>query len=358
MLNFHSLRVADVRRETEDSVSIALAVPTAKIDAFRFQAGQFVTLRTRLNDEEVRRAYSIHIAPKEFEKTQQIRVGIKRVQGGKFSSWANAALHVGDEIEVLPPDGRFLVPIDPTHAKRYVAFAGGSGITPILSLMETILHSEPDARVTLVYGNRTVSSIMFSENIEDLKNRFLNRFRVLHVLSDEIQESALLSGLLNQEKCTALLQTLIAAGDIDCALICGPEPMMDAAEVALLGAGLAKEKILIERFGVPMPASVPTPVSQQGLSAVALTIVADGKQRRVALREGQAVLDAGLAAGIALPYACKAGVCCTCKAKVLQGSVTMTRNFTLTPAEQAQGFVLTCQAQCQSGEVTVSYDER
>jgi ring-1,2-phenylacetyl-CoA epoxidase subunit PaaE len=358
MLNFHSLRVADVCRETEDSVSIALAVPKAHIDAFRFQAGQFVTLRTQIDNEEIRRAYSIHIAPAEFEKSAQIRVGIKRVQGGKFSSWANTGLHVGDEIEVLPPDGRFVVPIDPTQAKRYVAFAGGSGITPILSLIETILEREPDAQVTLVYGNRTVSSIMFSESIEDIKNRFLKRFRVLHVLSDEIQESALLSGLLNQEKCAALLQTLIPAAEIDCALICGPEPMMDAAEAALRGAGVANEKILIERFGVPMPASAPTRVSQQGLSATQLTIVADGKQRRVALREGQAVLDAGLAAGIPLPYACKAGVCCTCKGKVLQGTVTMTRNFTLTPAEQAQGFVLTCQAQCQSPVVTISYDER
>jgi ring-1,2-phenylacetyl-CoA epoxidase subunit PaaE len=358
MLNFHSLRVADVRRETIDSVSIALAVPEAHIGAFRFQAGQFVTLRTQLNGEEIRRAYSIHIAPVEFEKTQQLRVGIKRVQGGKFSTWVNASLNVGDAIEVLPPDGRFVVPIDPSRAKRYVAFAGGSGITPILSLMETILRSEPDAQVTLVYGNRTVSSIMFSESIEDQKNRFLDRFRVIHVLSDEIQESALLSGLLNQEKCADLLKTLIPVGEIDCALICGPEPMMDAAEAALLDAGLAKEKILIERFGVPMPASAPNAAAQQGVSATQLTILADGKQRRVPLREGQAVLDAGLASGIPLPYACKAGVCCTCKAKVLHGTVTMTRNFTLTEAEQAQGFVLTCQAQCQSPEVTISYDER
>jgi ring-1,2-phenylacetyl-CoA epoxidase subunit PaaE len=358
MLNFHSLRVADVRRETEDSVSIALAVPAAQIDAFRFQAGQFVTLRTKINDEEVRRAYSIHIAPEQFDETHQIRVGVKRVQGGKFSSWANAALRVGDEIDVLPPDGRFTVPIDPARRKRYVAFAGGSGITPILSLMETILRTEPDAQFTLVYGNRTVSSIMFSEAIEDLKNRFLNRVCVVHVLSDEIQESPLLSGLLNQEKCNALLETLIPVADIDCALICGPEPMMDAAETALLAAGLAKEKILIERFGVPMPASAPMKASPHGQSATKLTIVADGKQRTVPLLEGQAVLDAGLAAGIPLPYACKAGVCCSCKAKLLHGKVSMTRNFTLTPAEQAQGFVLTCQAQCQSAEVTISYDER
>jgi ring-1,2-phenylacetyl-CoA epoxidase subunit PaaE len=283
---------------------------------------------------------------------------VKRVHGGRFSSWANAQLKVGDSIDVLPPDGRFTVTLDANASKRFVAFAGGSGITPILSIAETILMNAPHAQFALVYGNRTVSSIMFSEVIEDLKNRFLNRFRVIHVLSDEIQESALLSGLLNQEKCATLLGTLIPAAEIDCALICGPEPMMDAAEAALIAAGVAKEKILIERFGVPMPASASIQTAPQNESATQLTIVADGKQRRVPLRIGQAVLDAGLASGIALPYACKAGVCCTCKAKVMTGTVTMTRNFTLTPAEEAQGFVLTCQAQCQSPEVTISYDER
>jgi ring-1,2-phenylacetyl-CoA epoxidase subunit PaaE len=358
MLTFHSLQVVDIRRETKDGVSIALNVPPEQIAAFHFKAGQFITLRTTIGNEEVRRAYSIHIAPTEFQRTQQLRIGVKRVNGGKLSSWANAQLRVGDAIEVLPPDGRFTVAMDASQRKRYVAFAGGSGITPILSLIETILASEPFSQFALVYGNRTVSSVMFSEAIEDIKNRYLNRFRVIHVLSDEIQDSSLLCGLLNQEKCAALLGTLIPAAEIDCALICGPEPMMDAAEAALLAAGVKKENILIERFGVPMPASVATPTAAQNESATKLTIVADGKQRRVPLRIGQAVLDAGLAAGFPLPYACKAGVCCTCKAKVIAGAVTMTRNFTLTAAEQEQGFVLTCQAQCQSAEVTISYDER
>ncbi len=358
MLNFHTLQVADVRRETEDGVSIALKVPPDQIAAFQFDAGQFITLRTTIGNEEVRRAYSIHIAPNEFQRTQTLRIGVKRVNGGKFSNWANAQLRVGDSIEVLPPDGRFTVSIDPSQRKRYVAFAGGSGITPILSLVETILASEPFAQFALVYGNRTVSSVMFTEAIEDIKNRYLSRFRVINVLSDEIQDSSLLCGLLNQEKCAALLETLIPADEIDCALICGPEPMMDAAEAALLAAGVARANILIERFGVPMPASSAAPAAVQNESATRLTIVADGKQRRVPLRNGQAVLDAGLAAGFPLPYACKAGVCCTCKAKVIAGKVTMTRNFTLTAAEEAQGFVLTCQAQCQSADVTISYDER
>ncbi len=358
MLNFYPLRVADIQRDTQDSVSIAFAVPTAQMDAFRFKAGQFITLRTHLDKTEIRRAYSIHIAPHEFEKTQRLRVGVKCVRGGAFSNWANTQLRAGDTIDVLPPDGRFTVALDPAQKKHYVAFAGGSGITPILSLIETILLSEPLSLFTLVYGNRTVSSIMFSETIEDIKNQFLQRFRVHHVLSDETQESALLSGLLNTEKCAELLQSLIPAAQIDCALICGPEPMMDAAEAALAAAGVAKENILIERFGVPMPPSAPTPLMPLASSATTLTLIADGKQRRVPLRTGQAVLDAGLAAGLPLPYACKAGVCCTCKAKVMAGRVTMTRNFTLTPAEQAQGFVLTCQAQCQSAEVIISYDER
>jgi ring-1,2-phenylacetyl-CoA epoxidase subunit PaaE len=358
MLHFHSLRVADVRRETADSVSIALEIPAAQFGAFQYQAGQFITLRTQIAGEEIRRAYSIHIAPQVFNETRQLRIGVKAVAGGRFSTWANTALRKGDAIDVLQPDGRFVVPTNGTQQKRYVAFAGGSGITPILSLIETILFSEPMSTFTLVYGNRNVSSIMFTEAIEGIKNRYLNRFRVLHVLSEETQDSALLSGLLNQDKCTSLLRSLIPAAQIDLALICGPEPMIDAAEAALLAAGVAREKILIERFGVAMPASSTIKPVLQDQSATALTLIADGKERRVPLRVGQAVLDAGLVAGMPLPYACKAGVCCTCKAKVMQGTVTMTRNFTLTAAEEAQGFVLTCQAQCTSAQVVISYDER
>ncbi|MEI7443855.1 MAG: 1,2-phenylacetyl-CoA epoxidase subunit PaaE [Burkholderiales bacterium] len=355
---FHRLTVRDVRPETADAITVAFDVPPALREAYRFRHGQFLTLRETIDGEDVRRSYSVCVGVPAYEGRGELRVAIKRVAGGRFSNWAAESLKPGREIDVMTPDGRFTTELDPARARHYAGFAGGSGITPMLSLIETALSTEPRSRFTLVYGNRTVSSIMFLERLEELKNTYMDRLRLVHVLSDEPQEVELLSGLLDAPRCRTLLATVLADDAIDEAFICGPAPMMDAAETALLEAGVARERIHVERFGTPAPTGAPKTVAADGPSAKVVMIV-DGKERHLRVPfEGQAILDAGLAAGASLPYACKGGVCCTCRAKVLEGEVRMDKNYTLEPHEVAQGFVLTCQAHPVSERVVVSYDER
>ena len=361
---FHPLAVVDRREESVDSFSIAFDVPPALRETYRFRQGQFLTLRAVIDGCEERRSYSICVGVSAYERGGELRVAIRRMPGGVFSNWAHASLHAGSVVDVMPPDGRFFVPLDATLARHHVAFAGGSGITPVLSLIETTLETEPRSRFTLVYGNRGVASIMFIERLEDLKNRYLDRLRLYHVLSDEVHEVPLYSGLLDAAKCREFLRTLIPPADIDCAFVCGPQPMMDAAEAALREAGVPAERIHIERFGTPIPdradrtrAGVAPAADAAGAADV--VIVADGKQRRLRVaHNGPAILDAGLAAGIDLPYACKGGVCCTCRARVIEGAVRMDLNYTLEDHEIAAGFVLSCQSHPLSERVVLSYDER
>ncbi|AKJ69800.1 phenylacetic acid degradation protein [Pandoraea thiooxydans] len=357
---FHKLPIRDVRAETDDAISIAFAVPQELRGAYRFKQGQFLTLKTEIDGEEARRSYSICVGVPDYEQTGELRIGIKRVPGGKFSNYANDHLRPGIAIDVMTPDGRFFTPLDAAQRKHYVGFAGGSGITPMLALIKTTLAAEPRSEFTLVYGNRAVPTIMFAEELEDLKNRYLGRLRLYHVLSDEAQEIDLFSGLLDQAKCAAFLDTLIPPASIDEAFICGPAPMMDAAEAALADAGVAKQKIHVERFGIPLPQAGAKPIEiTDSTPAADLVVVLDGKERRLRQPyEGQSILDTGLRAGLALPYACKGGVCCTCRAKVLEGEVKMDKNYTLEDHEIAQGFILTCQAHPVSERVVVSYDER
>ena len=357
---FHPLTVAGVERATADAIAVRFAVPAHLRDDYRFIQGQFLTLKGQFEGEELRRSYSICCAVSDFAARGELTVGIKAIPGGRFSNWANSVLKPGDTVEVMTPDGRFHTPLDESHAKHYVAFAGGSGITPVLSLIKTTLEAEPRSRYTLVYGNRNIGAIMFGEELEALKNRYLGRFAMIHVLSDEPQEVALFNGLLDAGKCAQLLDTLIAPAGIDEAFICGPAPMMDAAEAALLAAGVAKEKIHVERFGTPLPqaGSAPKPVAA-GAPTAQVDVISGGTTRRLAVPyEGAGLLDTALAAGLDLPYACKAGVCCTCRARVLEGEVRMDKNYTLEEREIAQGFVLTCQSHPVSARVVVSYDER
>ena len=355
---FHRLTIKDVRPETADAITVAFDVPPALRDAYRFTQGQFLTLRETLDGEDVRRSYSVCVGVPDYEARGELRVAIKRVAGGRFSNWANEALRPGRAIDVMTPDGRFFTALDPSSARHYVGFAGGSGITPMLSLIRTVLAAEPRSAFTLVYGNRTVASIMFLEELEALKNTYIDRLRLIHVLSDEPQEVDLLSGLLDAGRCGELVRTALAGETIDEAFVCGPAPMMDAAEAALRGAGVPQERIHVERFGTPAPSGAPKPVAIDA-PAAKVVIVIDGKERHLRVPfEGQAILDAGLAAGAALPYACKGGVCCTCRAKVLEGEVRMDKNYTLEPKEIAAGFVLTCQSHPVSDRVVVSYDER
>ncbi|WP_321890069.1 1,2-phenylacetyl-CoA epoxidase subunit PaaE [Paraburkholderia bannensis] len=357
---FHSLRIREVRPETADAVSVAFDVPPELRDAYRFTQGQFVTLKTHIDGEETRRSYSICVGVTDYDRDGELRIGIKRVRGGRFSNFAFDQLAPGHEIDVMTPDGRFFTHLNAEHGKHYVAFSGGSGITPVLAIIKTTLETESRSAFTLVYGNRSVDAIMFAEELEDLKNRFMDRFRLYHVLSDDLQDVELFNGVLDQEKCAAFIESLLPAEQIDEAFICGPGPMMDAAEAALKDAGVAQQKVHVERFGSPLPqAGVPAVEITESTPAADLEIVIDGKKRKLRLPyEGVSLLDVGLKAGLALPYACKGGVCCTCRAKVLEGEVKMDKNYTLEEQEVKDGFVLTCQCHPVSERVVVSFDER
>lgn len=356
---FHALTIREVRRETADAISVRFAVPAPLIDAYRFAQGQYVTLKAMIGGEELRRSYSVCCAVSDYERDGELRVGIKKIDGGRFSSFANESFAPGMAVEVMTPDGRFFTPLDAARGRHYVAFAGGSGITPVLSNIKTVLEAEPASRFTLVYGNRAVSAIMFAEELEELKNRYLGRFALYHVISDEPQEVDLFNGLLDAAKCAQFLDTLIPAASIDEAFVCGPAPMMDAAEAALVAAGVARERIHVERFGTPPPAAGPRRAAAATGAAAEVRVIQHGKERVLAVPfDGQALLDAGLAAGMDLPFACKGGVCCTCRARVLEGEVRMDRNFSLEPRETAAGFVLTCQSHPVTPRVVVSYDER
>ena len=356
---FNSLRVVDVRRETADSVSVRFEVPAPLRAAYRFAAGQFLTLRTVLDGKEERRSYSICCGEDDYARDGELRVAIKRVAGGRFSTWANAELRVGDMLDVMTPDGRFQAPPRGQEPVHYAAFAAGSGITPVLALIKTLLARQPRSRFTLVYGNRKVDSILFLEELEDLKDRYVDRLALHHVLSRQPQESDLLHGRLDQDRCGRFLDTLLAADGIDEFFVCGPEGMIDSAQAALLARAVEPGCIHIERFGVPDAARAqPEPVERDG-EAAALTVILDGKTHEMRLpRSGTSVLDTALDAGLDLPYACKGGVCCTCRARLLEGEVRMDRNYTLEPDEIARGFVLTCQSHPLTDRIVVSYDER
>jgi ring-1,2-phenylacetyl-CoA epoxidase subunit PaaE len=351
---FHPLRIAQVRRETADAVSIWFEVPAELKQEFAFTQGQHLTLRTRIDGEEVRRSYSICCGVDRGE----LRVGIKKVPGGVFSSHAHANIQAGDTLDVLTPEGRFHTPLDPAHAKHYVAFAAGSGITPVLSLIETTLQREPRSRFTLLYCNRRLADVMFQEELEDLKDRHLTRFTLYNLFSREHQEVELFNGRLDGIKVRAFADTLLPVGSIDEAFVCGPGAMIDDVANGLQTLGLAPEHIHIERFGVP--GTVPPHHVEPGDAPQALiTVISDGVQRDIEFRATHpSILDAALAAGLDLPYACKGGMCSTCRAKILAGKVRMDKNYSLERRDLDAGYVLTCQSHPLTDRVTVSYDAR
>lgn len=357
---FHPLRVAQVRPETSDTVSIAFEVPDTLRDAYHFTQGQFLTLKAPVDGKDIRRSYSICCGVQDYEAHGELRVAVKLVDDGVFSTWVHDNVTAGQTLDVMTPDGRFHVPLEPDATRHYVAFAAGSGITPVMSLIATTLAREPNSRFTLVYGNRSVDTIIFSEALEDLKNQYLSRFTLYHVLSRQPQEVDLLHGRLDRERVGNFLQTLIPVDSIDAAFVCGPASMIDDVEDALKAAGLDPHKIHAERFGVPLTLAKRTlPAHADHAGTAELVVVLDGKQHSMRLPLNDAkVLDTALAAGLDLPYACKGGVCCTCRAKVLEGQVEMEKNYTLEPWEMEKGFVLTCQARALTPRVVVSYDER
>jgi ring-1,2-phenylacetyl-CoA epoxidase subunit PaaE len=356
--HFYPVTVSDVRRETSDCVSIAFDIPEAFKGKFAFTAGQYINVRAVVGDRELRRSYSLCSAP----YSGQWRVAIKRVEGGQFSQWANALLRGGDELEIMPPDGRFLF-VPEANAKRNVLLlAAGSGITPILSILTTLLEREPKSRVTLVYGNRRVRDIIFKETIEDLRDRYLSRFQLIHCLSGEAQESPLANGRLDAEKVSRILKTIVPAATLDAVYVCGPHEMIDSCVAATREAGVLESKIHKELFGLPVPKHVPIDVTSDvggGVDSASVTVVADGIERVLQVPyRGESVLEISLAAGIDAPFACKAGVCSTCRARVLSGEIKMDANFTLEQHEIDRGFVLTCQSHPITDTVRITFDER
>jgi ring-1,2-phenylacetyl-CoA epoxidase subunit PaaE len=357
---FHPLRVKAIEPDTAEAVIVSFEVPTDLQEVFGFTQGQYLTLRRDIDGQDLRRSYSICAGLDDGE----LRVGVRKVRGGVFSNWINAHLQPGDTVQVMAPQGRFFVPIEPASARHHVGIAGGSGITPILSIMKTVLAREPRSRFTLIYGNRQLQSTMFKEEIEDLKNRYMTRLVLQHVFSDEHTDSPLGYGVMNREKIGEFLDALVPAAGIDQVYICGPFQMNDEAEAALLAAGVPEERIHIERFGVALPsASQVGAVVHEALPGDAkqarITIVRDGLQREITFTEGQpSILDAASAAGLEVPFSCTSGVCGTCRAKLVEGEVRMERNFALDKNEVAAGFILTCQAHPLTERVTLSFDER
>ena len=360
---FHELIVKRVSPEAAGSLAVTFAIPPDARDTFAFEPGQFLTLRATVDGQEVRRNYSISSPRSRLAKAGELEIGIRPVSGGVFSNWAAQSLKAGDRLDVMPPDGRFVV--RKQRAIHRVGFAAGSGITPILSIAATTLEEQPESKFTLVYGNRRMSSVMFNEALQDLKDRYPDRLTLIHILSRQAQEVDLLQGRIDGAKVRAIVAALLPAASMDEVFICGPEAMIEATEKALIEAGVPASRVHTERFtsGPAQAARIQadTDAAHERKPAardIALTVVLDGKQHELQIGADEHVLDAALEAGLDLPYSCKAGVCCTCRARVLQGEVVMDRNFTLEAAEMAQGYVLSCQARATTRQLTVSFDER
>jgi ring-1,2-phenylacetyl-CoA epoxidase subunit PaaE len=353
--HFYPLRVAEIVPETEEANSILFEVPDELKSAFRFKAGQHLTLRTDIGGEEVRRNYSLCTAPAESDWM----VTVKRIGGGLFSNWVGDQLKAGDTVEVMVPHGSFTTDFGPARQRHLVGIAGGSGITPVMSLIKTLLREEPGSRFTLLYGNRDSSSVIFLEALAGLKDKHLGRLEIYHFLDAEEQDIELFNGMLNRERLEEAIRALVPdSAEVDGWFICGPGPMMDAAEGVLLDRNVAKDRIHIERFTADRP---PEAVAQEmaqlqtKAEGVTVAVTLDGRTRRVPFTAGN-ILDSARASGLPAPFACKAGVCATCRAKVTKGKVEMAVHYGLTDEEVAEGYVLTCQSVPLGDGVAVDYD--
>jgi ring-1,2-phenylacetyl-CoA epoxidase subunit PaaE len=353
--HFHALRVAEVVPETNEANSIRFEVPAELRERFAFKPGQHLTLRATLNGEEVRRNYSLCTAPDENDWL----VTIKRIGGGLFSNWAGDQLKPGDLIDVMPPHGSFTTEFDPANKRHLVGIAGGSGITPVMSLIKSTLKYERQSHFTLFYGNRDSSSVIFLEALAALKDKHLGRFELYHFLDQEEQDIELFNGMLDRARCEEAIEHLVRdAPEVDGWFICGPGPMMDAAEGALLDRGIARERIHIERFTADRPPeAIAREIAelQTKAAGVTVSVTLDGRTRKVPFTAGN-ILDSARASGLPAPFACKAGVCATCRAKVIKGKVEMAARYGLTDEEVAAGYVLTCQSVPLGDGVAVDYD--
>jgi len=346
---FHRLRLAEVRQETADAVSLAFEVPPALDATFRFTPGQYLTLRAMIDGVEVRRPYSICAGP-----GGGLRVAVKRVEGGRFSQFATGMLRKGDTIEVMPPAGRFGAGWE--RGRLHLGIAAGSGITPILAILQAVLARADDTRFVLLYGNRSTTDILFRTALDDLKDRFLSRLVTIHVLSREAQDVPVLSGRLDAARIARLLPGLLDIASIDHAWLCGPGGLIDDARAALAGLGVPAARVQAERF-TPAEGATDRASAVPIVSDRTAMIIHDGKTRTVDLGEGEAILDAALRAGLDLPWSCRGGMCSTCRAKLTEGQAVMRENYSLEPWELAAGFILTCQSVPASAHVVVDFDQ-
>jgi ring-1,2-phenylacetyl-CoA epoxidase subunit PaaE len=358
--DFHSLPIKDVRRETPEAISILLEVPETLRAQFAWRPGQHVTLRTTLGGEEQRRTYSICSGPQD----EGLRIAIKRVVGGNFSTWANDTLAPGQRLEVMPPTGRFVLPVSEAKPRHILAIAAGAGITPIIAMVQHALVLEPETAVTLIYGNRTLQSSMFRERLEDLKDLYVGRFTLLNVLSRNTESDApLLEGRIDGDKVRALASCLLRLEGFDHIFLCGPGNMIKEVRNAFLALGVSRDRIHHEFFaaggGAYRQAPAPPPADGIAEPRTGAEVVAtiDGIRHAFDVPAGMHVVDAALAAGVRVPYSCKGGMCCTCRARVIEGQARMTTNYSLEPWEIAQGFILTCQAIPETVRLVVDYDQ-
>lgn len=364
MARYEELTIKEVTRETPDAVSLSFDIPEHLREPFTFLPGQYVTLRTEIEGQDIRRSYSICAAPYEGI----LKVGVKEVPNGMFSTLANRRLQAGDTLQVMYPNGKFVLHTNTDNAKTYVAFAAGSGITPILSMMKSVLRDEPRSRFILFYGNRQTGSIIYRDEIDGLKNLHPTRLSVYHVMSGEDLGSELMSGRIDKSRIERFASLLFDPKEVDDYYLCGPEPMIHAVRDVLEERGVPKERVHFELFTsaaklegdrskdiVPHVTS-PKPPGQTVKSHV--KVVMDGDEFEFALTsDGKTILDAAQDSGIDVPFSCKGAVCCTCLARVKSGVVTMDKNYSLTDQEVEQGLVLTCQAHPQTKEVTVDFDD-
>ena len=357
---FHTLRVADLERLTDDAVAITFAVPEDLVGEYlRYEPGQHLTLRATINGEDVRQSYSICLSPRRARETQTVRVASARVAGGRMSNWLNDEVSAGNEIEVMTPMGSFSCPTHPGEARHHVAIAAGSGITPVLAIITSVLEDEPDSQVTLVYGNRRTSSVMFLEELEDLKNRYVERFQLVHVLSREPQDVELFSGRLDEERLSTILAALAPVEGVDEWYLCGPFGLVETAQQVLADAGVDGHHVHHEIFHVDTQGAPREPVVvEEGAPPEAIvTVNLDGRTTRVEMpsRE-ESILSATLRARPDAPYSCTGGVCGTCRARLVEGEVRMDRNYALEPDEIDAGIILACQSHPVTDAVRLDYD--
>jgi len=352
---FHSLKINDVRKETEDTVSIAFDIPSDLQEDYAFVSGQYLTLKTNIDGEEVRRSYSLCSAPHENEW----RVAIKQVPAGKFSTYANSSLEKGMNLDVMTPTGNFVLETNPENKKSYVLFAAGSGITPVLSIAKSALNNEPNSDVTLFYGNKGFASVIFREELEALKNQYMDRLRIVHIFSREALGNKIQKGRIDGKKAEQLYDAFLSDTNVDAVYLCGPESMILEAKDSMLAKGVDASKIHFELFTSPTENKEPVEqVNEKPQIDSNVTIIVDGDRYDLNLDStGQNILDAATEAGADLPFACKGGVCCTCKGKILEGTASMDVNYSLEPDEVEAGFILTCQSHPTSDKLVISFDE-